>query len=402
MKKYIFYLIAVAAIFTTACKESDEGGEVIVPVTGVAIDQTELLISPGNNDKILKAIITPNNATNQSVAWSSSSEAVIKIDPVTGKLSPVTNGSAVITVTTVDGGFTATRNVKVTNVPVIGIQISDEEVTLAPGAKKVLTAIVLSVAATNKSVVWSSGNDVVASINSSSGEVTAKAVGEAIITATTVENGFTATCKVIVELVNLLVNPGFENPNDGNAATLQGWTIINGNSTWFASYYGVTNPAIVLGNWNADRQPSSWFASGNGFDVRDVVSGNYAGRIAAGNTGGIYQLVNVTPGVSYMFGADIAYRNNNTANQKIKIGETIKILNANGDFPPIGETEIPIDELNSSASTSYSISMGVTGSVTIPAGVTQVRFQIDQRQYANPNSAPLMIIDNCVFTQLAD
>jgi len=202
-------------------------------------------------------------------------------------------------------------------------------------------------------------------------------------------------------LVNMLVNSGFENPDDGSIS-LEGWTIINGNSTWFTTYYGNTTPAIVLGNWNADRQPSSWFASGNGFDVREVVSGKYACRIAAGNTGGIYQLVNVTPGTSYMFGADIAYRNNNTANQQIKTGEKIKILNANGDFPAIGEAIIPIDEYNSSASTSYSISIGVSGSVTIPAGVTQVRFQVDQCQYANPNSAPLMIIDNCVFTQLPE
>jgi len=399
MKKYIFCLIAVTAMYATSCKD-DGKNDLVVPVTGVTIEQAELLISPGNN-KIMRAVIEPDNATNKGLIWSSSNEIVAKIDSVTGELAPLALGAAVITVTTDDGGFSASRNIKVTNVPVTGVMLPETEVTLAPGAKKILTAIVLSVAATNKSVTWSSDKEAVAVINSATGELTAKAVGESNITATTVENGFTASCKVMVELVNLLVNPGFENPDDGSA-TLDGWTIINGNSTWFANYYGVTNPAVVPGDWNADRQPRSWFDSGNGYDVRDVVTGKYACRIAAGNTSGIYQLVNVTPGTSYMFGADIAYRNNNTANQKIKNGETIKILSVNGNYPSIGEVIIPIDVISSSASTAYSISMGVTGSVTIPAGINQVRFQIDQRQYNVPDAAPLMIIDNCIFTQLPE
>ena len=395
MKKIVFYLMAVLTIMVTACNDDDKK-DAFVPVSDIIMDGSDLEVAP-NVTVILKATVLPKDATNKKVTWSSSS-ASVKIDPSTGELTTDALGTATITVTAEDGGKTASRKITVINVPVTGIELLDKELVLAPGAKRTLTAKVLSAAATNKNIIWTSDDESVAIVNSTTGEVTGKKVGETTIWATTEEGGFDASCTVMVELVNLLVNQGFENPDDGSTA-LAGWTIINGNSTWFASYYGDTTPAIVLGNWNADRQPSSWFSSGNGYDVREVVAGNYACRIAAANTGGIYQVINVTPGTSYMFGADIAYRNNNTANQKIKTGETIKILSVNGDYPPIAEAIIPVNEISSGASTAYSISMDVTGTVTIPEGVTQVRFQIDQRQYANPNSAPLMIIDNCLFVQ---
>jgi len=206
MKKYIFCLIAVAAMFSTTCKDDDKN-DPVVPVTGVIIEQAELLISPGIN-KIMRAVIAPDNATNKGLIWSSSNETVAKIDPVTGQLAPLTLGSAVITVTTDDGGFSASCNIRVTNVPVTGIMLPETEVTLAPGAKKILTATVLSAAATNKSVTWSSDNEAVAVINSTTGELIANAVGKANITATTVENGFTASC--IVNVVAQLVWNGFD------------------------------------------------------------------------------------------------------------------------------------------------------------------------------------------------
>jgi glycosidase len=61
---------------------------------------------------ILKAIVAPNNATLRTVTWSSSNEHVAKIDSK-GKVSAIGVGTAVMTVTTVDGGFSATSKVTV-------------------------------------------------------------------------------------------------------------------------------------------------------------------------------------------------------------------------------------------------------------------------------------------------
>ncbi|MDE6048239.1 MAG: leucine-rich repeat protein, partial [Paramuribaculum sp.] len=81
----------------------------ILPIN-ISIDPANVEI-PVTNTAELKAIITPDNATDQTVTWSSSDESVVKVDD-NGNLTAVSKGSAVITVKTVNG-ITATCNVTV-------------------------------------------------------------------------------------------------------------------------------------------------------------------------------------------------------------------------------------------------------------------------------------------------
>ena len=110
-------------------------------------------------------------------------------------------GTAVITVTTVDGGHTATCSVTVTEaevpaVPATGVTLDKSEVTLEEGGSDTLTANVSPEDASNKNVSWSSSNPAVATVEN--GLVKAVGVGTAVITVTTVDGGHTATCKVTV------------------------------------------------------------------------------------------------------------------------------------------------------------------------------------------------------------
>ena len=82
-----------------------------VPVTGVKLNKTELALFTDDSE-ILTATIEPDNATNQAVTWESSDHNVATVD--NGKVSAVAAGEAIITVTTADGGKTATCQVKVT------------------------------------------------------------------------------------------------------------------------------------------------------------------------------------------------------------------------------------------------------------------------------------------------
>jgi len=84
---------------------------VTVPVTGVSLNKTSLDISAGNTDSIA-AIISPEDATNKVVSWSSSNTAVATVDD-TGNITAISSGIAVITVTTHDGAFTAICSVTV-------------------------------------------------------------------------------------------------------------------------------------------------------------------------------------------------------------------------------------------------------------------------------------------------
>ena len=95
----------------------------VVRVTGVSLDMESLTLYPGQTDT-LTAIITPEDAADLTVAWSSSDETLVSVDTagVVTALA-VTEEPVTITVTTNDGGFTATCPVVVT-IP-DGLQVGD-------------------------------------------------------------------------------------------------------------------------------------------------------------------------------------------------------------------------------------------------------------------------------------
>ncbi|MBF7127628.1 Ig domain-containing protein [Pediococcus pentosaceus] len=84
-----------------------------VAVTGVAINPATASIKVGETTK-LTANVAPENATNKAVNYKSSNEAVATVAP-DGTVTAVAVGTANITATTVDGGFTASCAVTVTN-----------------------------------------------------------------------------------------------------------------------------------------------------------------------------------------------------------------------------------------------------------------------------------------------
>lgn len=81
-------------------------------VTGVTLDEETLALTVGGSDGVLTATIAPETATDDSVLWASSDEEVATV--AEGVVAPVGEGTAIITVTTVDGGFTAECEVTVT------------------------------------------------------------------------------------------------------------------------------------------------------------------------------------------------------------------------------------------------------------------------------------------------
>lgn len=87
------------------------GSEEDVAVTGVQLNKRTLTLAPTATETLV-ATISPDNATNKSLRWSSSDSDVATVD-ANGKVTAVAEGQAVITVSTVDGGFTAQCTVTV-------------------------------------------------------------------------------------------------------------------------------------------------------------------------------------------------------------------------------------------------------------------------------------------------
>ena len=81
-------------------------------VTGVTLSDSTLSLTAGGATATLVATIAPADATNQNINWSTSDANVAIVDGI-GKVTPIAEGTATITVTTVDGGKTDTCEVTV-------------------------------------------------------------------------------------------------------------------------------------------------------------------------------------------------------------------------------------------------------------------------------------------------
>ena len=220
-----------------------------VSVTGVKLDKTELPLVVGGNATLI-ATVEPDTATDKSVTWESSDPNVATVED--GTVTAVKAGEATITVKTVDGGFTDTCAVKVTQ-PVTGVTLDPTELSLYTGESKTLTAKVEPADATNQDVTWSSNNNAVATVEN--GTVKAVGEGEATITVTTAEGSYTATCAVKV------TDPVYSMTTD--LATLD----------FAAAYTGYDQPAaktVTITNTGNQSLTLEQPASTNSFEVGNL------------------------------------------------------------------------------------------------------------------------------------
>ena len=199
-------MLVAAVLLTTAfwsCSKSKEEAPEPTPpavsVTGVTLDKSSISILVGASET-LAATISPKDAANKKVTWKSDKPEIATVD-ANGKVTGVAAGEATITVTTVDGGKTATCKVTVSDkeIKVTGVKLNKSETSILVGDNETLTATVLPENATNQKVTWKSDKPEIATVDAS-GKITGVKEGEATITVTTEDGAKTATCKVTVTI----------------------------------------------------------------------------------------------------------------------------------------------------------------------------------------------------------
>ena len=161
---------------------------VIIPVTGISLDKTELSIEV-EKTATLTATITPADATDKTITWTSSNPTVATVTE--GKIAALKGGITMITAEC--SGKKAECKVTVT-VPVTGIFLDKNELSIAVGETSTLKATVTPSNATDKSISWSSSDAGI--VNVDDGIVTAFRIGTTTITATAGDK--TAKCVVTV------------------------------------------------------------------------------------------------------------------------------------------------------------------------------------------------------------
>ena len=236
--------------------EDPEPEPEVIPVENVVLNQNNVTLNIGETTT-LQATITPDNATNKNVTWTSEDSDIASVDK-DGKVTAKKVGKTTITVTTEDGQKIATCEVTVIEkqdpepdpepevIPVENVALNQNNVTLNIGETTTLQATITPDNATNKTVTWSSEDSDIASVDKD-GKVTAKEVGKTTITVTTEDGEKTATCEVtvikkqepepdpepepeVIPVENVVLNQNNVTLNIGETTTLQA-TITPDNAT---------------------------------------------------------------------------------------------------------------------------------------------------------------------------
>lgn len=161
---------------------------------GIRLETEQARVRKGGR-LTLAAVAQPEGKTDGRLVWSSSDGSVASVDEE-GVVSGKSKGEAVITVTAVDGGYTAECRVRVYQ-PVTELRMDNRSVTVDTGDDIRLTATILPYDADNKSIVWSSDNPDVADVNGK-GVVTGVKAGQTVIRATSEDEGISDFCVVTV------------------------------------------------------------------------------------------------------------------------------------------------------------------------------------------------------------
>ncbi len=176
----------------------------------------------------LVASVSPMEAHNKSISWSSSNNQVASVD-ANGMIKFNSIGNCVITATAQDGsGISASCSINVTGIRVAGIYLDRTYYEGPVGNSFLLTPTIIPQDAQNKTISWSSSNDNIASVNSQ-GYVTMHSVGECVIFAKSTDGGnVTASCNVKVLGGNSDVSDAYTDDPTVSITTVTGQTVYNG------------------------------------------------------------------------------------------------------------------------------------------------------------------------------
>lgn len=260
-----------------------------VALTGLSVSGDSTVGNMGNKAQY-SVEYSPSDTTQRGVIWSvTSGSAYASIDQ-SGLLTVKSgaNGNAVtIRATSKENtSIYAEKTVTVTymllTVPVTDVTLNKSALSLSVGDSEILVATVVPPRATDKSVVWSSSAPSVASVDQD-GKVTAKSAGSAVITVTTNDGGFTASCDLTVAAVTetyLRVTPAVVNLAGKQAdGTIDAELEVESNQDWTATCEadwldlltdtGTGNETVIIGanssnDTGAERTTSVVFTGADG------------------------------------------------------------------------------------------------------------------------------------------
>lgn len=162
----------------------------------ITLSQTSVTLALSAKSFMLYATITPKDAENEPVVWSSSDTSIATVDQ-NGLVSLKKSGTVTIMCTSkYDSAISSSCRVTITQ-SVTGIKLDQTSINMNVGETFRLTYVISPANASNVAVTWTSANPSIATVNAN-GQVSAKGVGQTAIILKTNDGGYMATCLVNV------------------------------------------------------------------------------------------------------------------------------------------------------------------------------------------------------------
>lgn len=192
-----------------------------VKLTDLAFVGAPATIDQGQTIDLSQYVVyTPNDAANKSLTWSVDQTYQGEVDQ-DGKLTAKhVSGTVTVTITSVRvPSVSASVTLTITKPTITDFTLSKTETTLNIGGQETLTITAFVPAYASESATWASNNTTVATVNKN-GVITAKAIGDAEITATIGEVEKTCTVHVVAVAVNSITLPAEANVTLGSSLQL--------------------------------------------------------------------------------------------------------------------------------------------------------------------------------------
>jgi uncharacterized protein YjdB len=269
-------------------------------VSGIVLSSNSVNLTPTQTVQ-LSAIISPANASNQEIIWSSSNLAVATV--LNGFITAIAPGSVNITVSSTDGSnifeFVLVTVTAVPDIPVSNITLNQTSAILHPTNTLMLMATIMPSNATDKTVTWSSSSTN-ATVDSS-GVVTAVSAGKAVIRVTTTSGNLVATCTltIIVSVASVSISPITLTVNSGSTKQLT-TTIVPYNATNKMVTWSSTNTSIATVN---SLGVVSGISAGSTSIRVQTVDGGFSATSAVTVTIGVQNITLNTRNISLLKGA---------------------------------------------------------------------------------------------------
>lgn len=336
MKKGILFVIS--CLFFALNAQSQ------VPVAGVNLDTASLTLGIGEKYRLIPTVL-PTNATTQLAEWTTSDSNIATVS--FGLVTALSTGTANITITTKDGGFTATCVVTVITIPVTGVNLDKNILRLKCGDCYQLKTTVEPQNATDKTFSFRSKNEYIAEVNTK-GLVWAGDPDTTWVIVETNDGGFKDSCMVIVE----------EEYSAVKSVSLdkETLTLVEGETIYLYETILPNNVANKMVNWNSE-DPAVATVS-----VHGLITAKNTGTtkisvktVDGGKTASC--LVNVIPKEFIVVNQEAETGENKTINFSINTPENISLT---GSFIVKFPEGISLNENTTKLSTEFETSSSLT------------------------------------------